>query len=491
VRAQFGKYELQRRLAVGGMAEIFLASVRGVEGFEKTIVLKRILPHLAEEAEFVEMFIDEAKLASTLSHPNIVQVYELGSIDSRYFIAMEYVPGIDLSTLSKRLVDKGGLPKGAIAAIGIEAARGLHYAHEKRDGTGKPFGLVHRDMSPQNILLSIEGLVKITDFGIAKAENKSSKTRSGVLKGKFSYMAPEQAFGKPLDRRADLFALGLVVYELYTGKRAYKSDNELEMLDMAREARLPPLKDVIPDFPAALSDVVSKALAPKMEDRFATCAEFANALVREAPALAPTFDAEQLSELIRQNVDLTQEVGERVASVPSLPMQVDDDVLMTQQSDMRSVSRAQRFATGAGAQKKSALPWVYVGGGALVAAIGAAAAFVLVPNPSGTAPVLPLPASVPVQAATMPDSPKSAPVVEKPEPKVETAGYFTVNSSPWSYVYIDGKKLSKTTPLQRYRLSIGKHRVKLESPGAEKSREFVIDIKAGRTEQKIVDFSQK
>ncbi|MCC6811014.1 MAG: serine/threonine protein kinase [Deltaproteobacteria bacterium] len=500
----FGKYELQRRLAVGGMAEIFLAQVKGVEGFEKTIVLKRILPHLAEEPDFVKMFIDEAKLAATLTHPNIVQVYELGSIDNRYFIAMEYVPGIDLSTLTKKVWMAGEkFPPGAALAIGIDAARGLHYAHEKRDTTGQQLGLVHRDVSPQNILLSNEGQVKITDFGIAKAEGKSTKTRSGVLKGKFSYMAPEQAFGKQIDRRADLFALALVIYELFTNKRQYKSDNELEMLDMARLADIPPLASVLPDFPESLSKVLQKALAPKFEDRHASCAELANALAKEAGVLGETFDTDQLGFLVRTHMPSDKASGptEHLTDSSVLALQ-DDDVMTTPLSDVKKIeTSAGRRAvplppgdasgvssvsgiTDANAPK-SKLPYV-VGAIVTMLLLLLVAAFLKSPAPAPQEPPPPTIAQPASQAASKPA------VADTPKPEARDGpGYLTVNSSPWSYVYVDGKKLNKTTPLQRYRLSAGKHRVKLESPGAERSEEFSVDIREGKTVTKIVNFSKK
>jgi serine/threonine protein kinase len=496
----FGKYELERRLAVGGMAEIFLANVKGVEGFEKTIVLKRILPHLAEEPDFVKMFIDEAKLASTLTHPNIVQVYELGSIENKFFIAMEYVPGIDLSTLAKKIWLRGELvPLGAALAIGIDAARGLHYAHEKRDSTGQQLGLVHRDVSPQNILLSNEGQVKITDFGIAKAENKSTKTRSGVLKGKFSYMAPEQAFGKNIDRRADLFALALVVYELFANKRQYKSDNELEMLEMARVAEIPPLTTVVPGFPESLSIVLQKALAPKMDERYASCAEFANELQKAAHALGEGYDTDRLGVLVREYMQQTPSLDPLELTDSSILQLRDDDVMTTPLSDVKKLESMglksmapppPPDASVVAPAPKSKLPLI----AAAVIAVLLAAIIVLLlrPQPQQSlvvkdAPTT-TPSTAPAQPASQPLATPTPAVDQKPKVEREAAGYLTVNSSPWSYVYVDGKKLSKTTPLQRHRLSAGRHKIKLESPGAERSEEFSVDIRDGKTVTKIVNF---
>ena len=484
------------------MAEIFLANVKGVEGFEKTIVLKRILPHLAEEPDFVKMFIDEAKLASTLTHPNIVQVYELGSIDNRFFIAMEYVPGIDLSTLAKKIwMRSEKIPLGAALAIGIDAARGLHYAHEKRDMTGQHLGLVHRDVSPQNILLSNEGQVKITDFGIAKAENKSTKTRSGVLKGKFSYMAPEQAFGKNIDRRADLFALGLVVYELFANKRQYKSDNELEMLEMARLAEIPPLTTAVPGFPESLSLVLQKALAPKMDDRYASCAEFANALQKEALALGEGYDTDRLGVLIREYMMQTPSLEPLELTDSSVLSLRDDDVMTTPLSDIKKLEAMglkslsppppPKDASVVVTVPKSKLPLIAAGVIALLLAV--VIILLLRPQPQQVQPIAvkDQPASTPAQqpASQAAVTPQTT-VEPKPKAERDPAGYLTVNSSPWSYVYVDGKKLSKTTPLQRHRLGAGRHKIKLESPGAERSEEFTVDIRDGKTVTKIVNFKK-
>ncbi|HYV46221.1 MAG TPA: serine/threonine-protein kinase, partial [Myxococcaceae bacterium] len=196
----YGSYQLIKRLATGGMAQIYLARQKGPEGFEKLMVVKRILPHLAENADFVRMFLDEARIAARLSHPNIVQIFNLGAQDDSYFIAMEYIHGEDVRRVWKRSEQKGTvMPTNLVCRVIMEACSGLDYAHKKADQNGKPLGIVHRDVSPQNILVTFEGGVKVVDFGIAKAADQAVVTRSGVLKGKYSYMSPEQALGKKLD----------------------------------------------------------------------------------------------------------------------------------------------------------------------------------------------------------------------------------------------------------------------------------------------------
>ncbi|QRK07749.1 serine/threonine protein kinase [Archangium violaceum] len=276
----YGKYQLLKRLAMGGMAQIYLARQRGPEGFEKLVVIKRILPHLAENAEFVRMFLAEARIAARLDHPNIVDIYDLGAQDDSYFIAMEYIHGEDLRRVWKRAERSGQLiPVPLVCRILIEACAGLDHAHKKVDSNGKPLNIVHRDISPQNILLTFEGRVKVVDFGIAKAADQASETRSGVLKGKYSYMSPEQASGqKKLDCRSDIFALGVVLYELLTGMRLFKRLNDMATLQAVAECRIQPPSQINPRVPKDLDAIVMKALARDPDDRYAEALQLQLAL---------------------------------------------------------------------------------------------------------------------------------------------------------------------------------------------------------------------
>ena len=266
-----GKYRVLKSLAAGGMAEIFLAKLRGPEGFEKLVVVKQVLPHLVKNSDFVRMFLDEARLAAQLSHPNIVQIFELG-VDAptgSYFIAMEYIHGENLRQLGKEAVTRQQqIPMEFAAKIIGQAAEGLYYAHTKTDPSGKPLNVVHRDISPQNLILSFDGLCKIVDFGIAKASTQLVETQAGVLKGKYAYMSPEQCRGFPLDGRSDLFALGICLWELITGKGLYRQSNELMIMRAIVEETPPPPSSVRPDVPPALDAIVNKALAKKPKDRF-------------------------------------------------------------------------------------------------------------------------------------------------------------------------------------------------------------------------------
>jgi serine/threonine protein kinase len=273
-----GRYELRRMLAVGGMAELYLARATGIEGFEKLVVLKRILPHLAADPEFVRLFINEARLAATLHHPNVVEVFDIGSHGGSHYFTMEYVRGRDLgsviATASKR--GEGLLLENALAIV-IGVAEGLHHAHEMCDANGKPLGIVHRDVSPSNVLITYGGTVKICDFGIAKAVAAQVRT-DGAIKGKASYMSPEQCRGEPLDRRSDVFAMGILLYELTVGKRLFKGANELEVFRQIteRDATRPTTIDA--DYPLALEEILLKALARDREQRYATAQELQVAL---------------------------------------------------------------------------------------------------------------------------------------------------------------------------------------------------------------------
>ena len=264
----FGKYLLLDRINVGGMAEVFKAKTFGIEGFERIIAIKRILPNMADDEEFINMFVDEARIAVQLSHANIVQIYELGKIENQYYIAMEYVSGKDLRQILDRYRKKEKtLPVPAAAYITSKLCEGLDYAHRKSDPTGRPLNVIHRDVSPQNILVSFEGAVKITDFGIAKAEDRASKTQAGVLKGKFGYMSPEQVRGLEIDHRSDIFAVGILLYEMVTGKRLFIGESDFSTLERVRKAEVIPPSEHNPDLPPEFEQLVMRTLARERDER--------------------------------------------------------------------------------------------------------------------------------------------------------------------------------------------------------------------------------
>ena len=270
---QFGKYQLLQKIAVGGMAELYRAKVTRDHGFEKRVAIKKILPHLTDEGNLIKAFIDEAKLAALLQHENIVQIYDFGSIDGEYFIAMEYLFGKDLRKLIFKAAETG-IPLRLENTLYIVSriCAGLDYSHHLKDLQGKPLNIIHRDINPQNIFLTYEGQVKIIDFGIAKAASHNSTTHEGLIKGKLAYMSPEQAIGKAVDHRSDIFSTGIIFYELLTGRRMFEGET-MHIYNLVREARYEPLGEILPDLPAKLYAVVERALAKEPDDRYQTCGE--------------------------------------------------------------------------------------------------------------------------------------------------------------------------------------------------------------------------
>jgi len=286
---RFGQYTLLERIAVGGMAEVWKARMRGVEGFQKTVAIKKILPHLTDNAEFVSMFIDEAKLAAQLSHPNIIHIYDLGKIGESYYIAMEYVEGRNLRNLLDSARKRERLmPHGLALLIAARLASALDYAHRKRDFDNRELGLVHRDVSPQNVLISFEGDIKLCDFGIAKAVAKASHTQMGALKGKLQYMSPEQAWGRTVDARSDIFSLGSLLFEMLTGRRLFSGDSEISVLEAVRECDVEEPRALEPSIPGGANDLVMKALAKEPDQRFESAGDFQNTLEKLLYTLKPT-----------------------------------------------------------------------------------------------------------------------------------------------------------------------------------------------------------
>ena len=271
---RFGKYLLVEKLATGGMAQLYRAKIIGVEGFEKFIAIKQILPHLAHEEELITSFIDEAKLAALLNHQNVVQIYDFGSMENSYFITMEFLYGKDLRGVNAKAKEKG-TPVSLENALYLisKVCAGLDYAHNLKDFQGKSLSIIHRDISPQNIFLTYQGDVKIVDFGIAKAASQSTITQVGMIKGKVAYMSPEQAAGKVIDHRSDIFATGILLYELVAGGRMFKGDDTLQILSKVREAEFTPLGTLIGGLPEKLYDIVAKALAKDPDDRYQSCAD--------------------------------------------------------------------------------------------------------------------------------------------------------------------------------------------------------------------------
>ncbi len=340
---RFGKYLLLEKLATGGMAQLYRAKIIGVEGFEKFIAIKQILPHLAHEEELITSFIDEAKLAALLNHQNIVQIYDFGSMENSYFITMEFLHGKDLRGVNAKAKEKG-IPISLENSLFLisKVCAGLDYAHKLKDFQGKSLNIIHRDISPQNVFLTYQGDVKIVDFGIAKAASQSTITQVGMIKGKVAYMSPEQAAGKVIDHRSDIFATGILLYELVAGGRMFKGDDTLQILSKVRDADFTPLGTLKGGLPEKLYDIVEKALAKEPENRYQSCGDmqadieecifrlnlrpsgrtladylgllFAEEIEAEGKRMADTAEAGAVSDRARD-----AEAERRAAAVPSAP----------------------------------------------------------------------------------------------------------------------------------------------------------------------------
>ncbi len=297
--AQIGRYQIVRRLGAGGMAEVFLAKSTGVEGIEKILVVKRVLPNFARRTKFITMFLEEAKIATRLNHPNIVQVYAFEQVADEFLLAMEFVDGPDIGKLGAAARRKGTrIPFGTSAFIAHEVAKGLDYAHRRKDERHDPMDIVHRDISPQNILLSYEGSVKIADFGIAKARKVSEE--SGVIKGKFGYMAPEQARGQAVDQRSDIYSLGILLAEMLMGRNMFPGRQGVEVLEDVRRGNITPPSQVDATIPTSLCNIVEKATHYLPENRYQTARELAADLHRYLRSLEDVHDGESLEQFIAE-----------------------------------------------------------------------------------------------------------------------------------------------------------------------------------------------
>src|SRR3954469_19094869 len=299
------RYRITERVAAGGMAEVFRGVAESMQGFKKNIAIKRILPALTKNKKFVAMFLDEARLSLLLQHANIVQVFDIGHSDDTYFIVMEYVDGVDLKALMewRRRINRR-IPIAHTLYLVMEICKGLSYAHELQNPeTGKPLGIVHRDISPPNVLISKQGEIKVVDFGLAKATSQIETTDPGVVKGKMSYLSPEAARGEEVDNRADIFAVGILLYEMLTGKRLFYGETDYQTVELVRNAKIPPIKPQNPQVEQELEDVVRKALAKRKEDRFQSATDIQDALAQYSYSRGLKVISRDIAELVRQCLD--------------------------------------------------------------------------------------------------------------------------------------------------------------------------------------------
>ena len=429
-RHRIDRYELIGEIASGGMATVFLARLTGLGGFQRFVALKRLHPHLQSERDFVRMFLDEARLAAGIHHPNVVPILEVGAGSVGYYLVMEYIEGETLARLLARSASAGTkVPVPISLRIGIDMLRGLHAAHELKDEAGAPTNLVHRDVSPQNVLVGGDGVARITDFGVARAASRLGDTRAGQLKGKIAYMAPEQASGvEEIDRRADIFASGIVIWEALAQRRLFKAQNEAATLSRVMNEPVPNLSAIASDVPDVVTKIINRSLERHPDRRFPTCAEFADALEDTASRfrlVASSRDmANYVSEVMGEEIAQQREAvrawlaqSEASGSVPNVygPPSSSVSAAAMAMPDRSGIATAP--ARMPMQRQSSKAPWVL---GALVLGGGAVAAFFWLsgppPAPAGTGLAAQAPSATLETAATPPVAPPPpAPSAVAPE----------------------------------------------------------------------------
>lgn len=500
-----GKYVVRRKLAEGGMAELYLAAALGPEGFEKDVVIKRVRPGLADDPGFVRMFIAEARVASRLNHANLVHIFDFDKHQDTYYLAMEYVRGHSLWELRRRCQERGvPVPPILAAQIGMELARGLAYCHRLTDG-GRPLGLVHRDVTPHNVLLSFDGAVKLTDFGIAKAGGHS--TASGVLKGKFAYMSPEQARGDPVDARTDVFALGVTLWELLTGSRLFEGEGDAAVLRAVQERVIVPPARLNPDVPAVLDAVVMRALERDAARRWPTAQELERGLAEFLLGEARALEDTDVGAFLRRLFPEESGVAEPLEGSRSIPVSLSTSWSAAGPGSAtahRAVTELEgvqppgaptdvlsRPVHAAPETGRRVVRWAAVALGTTVV-VGALALALprLAARPQATGPSTPsaevsvapgegrVPAPVALPSVVEPAGPRVAPSmvetdlgppvaftapVEAPRSVRRSRGTasLTVNARPWVLVRVDGHNYGSVQPSRTFPLAAGRHRVEL------------------------------
>jgi eukaryotic-like serine/threonine-protein kinase len=525
---QFGKYKLIQPLAQGGMAEIFLAKQQGPAGYEKSVVIKRVLSHYSAHPEFVAMFLDEARLAAQLSHPNIVQIFDFGQNEGSYYLCMEYLRGEDLHTLVK-LAAKKNLPISAQVAATVVAAAcdALHYAHALTSDDGQPLNIVHRDISPSNIFVSFQGVVKVLDFGIARAEGKVVKTATGMIKGKLAYMAPEQAKGQALDGRADVWALGAVLHELLTGKRLFWRGNDVESFRALLDERVPLPSELRAGIPRELDEICGRALERNLDRRYTSAkemyADLDDFLSSRTYVPSQTLLQTYLQELVgREEVaaKLKSSLSKAVPVVAAVEPAPARSAVTKGSGAVRSLpvpspapADETRGAPPSAPVRRRALTHDAIAPlappptaptpvkkspvGILVAVVAALGVFAgLVYFAMGDPPERPR--SRPLVVETVHDDPEplsepdepppvAIPAAKPPEPK-PTKGLLDVNCVPWCQIYLDGKDTGRTSPAIGISVGAGKHRLRVVNTPTGVEQEKDVVIRAGATTREVVKF---
>jgi len=536
-----GKYVVRRKLAEGGMAEIYLAAALGPEGFEKDVVIKRVRPGLAGDPDFVRMFIAEARVASRLNHANLVHIFDFDKHEDTYYLAMEYVRGHSLWELRRRCQERGvAMPPMLVAQIGMEVARGLAYAHRLTEN-GQSLNLVHRDVTPHNVLLSFDGAVKLTDFGIAKAGGRA--TTSGMLKGKFAYMSPEQARGDVVDARTDVFALGVTLWELLTGARLFEGEGDVAVLRAVQERLIVPPARLNPAVSAPLDAAVMRALERDRSRRWPTAHELERALAEVVLGGARSLEDTDVGAFLRRMVPEEAGVAEPLPGTGSIPISLSTSVPPAtpalEASAPGSTHRAQPTELVTPAPVEPGPTEVLPGPGssrrrravvllAVAAVVGVTALAVRsgpgllthgrgrgaantgpeAPHAEGAAgsPSPPAPA---VEAAAAPSTPGATPsAVPPPEqpvpasstppasaaaepdqaapgrggaaPSTTARARLVIRAKPWAELKVDGKRAGYVQGSRTVRLPAGRHLVELTGPDGV-SGGYTVQLVQGRT----------
>jgi serine/threonine protein kinase len=514
---ELGRYELVLELGTGGMASVHLARTRGPAGFHKWFAVKRIHPHLAKDPRFVSMFLDEARIAASIEHPNVAQVVELGEDEGTFFIAMEYLHGEHLGRVASRAVrDDGHIRYHRAGWLIAEAAKGLHAAHEGLDPEGRPLELVHRDVSPQNIFVTYDGRVKLTDFGVAKAANRISETVTGTAKGKVAYMSPEQALGGPLDRRTDVFALGAVLWEITTGRRLFKAGTDAQTLMRITGGKVPKPSSRRHDYPPALERIVLRALARRAEDRFPSAGAMALELERFVNSAPEPVSQRNVAEMMGRLFGDAKSARDQVLRVtagrpslaPSPELSVDDLPAMSSESGAAPSSSVVRTIRAAPKGRViTALVVLMIGAtaGVLVALSSdeeTDAVPMVRPAPTASAsgsapPATPASDSIPsepLRPSSLPDgTPEEVPLsnasgseeaasMEPPHRATEPARVTITSVPAGASVRIDGEVLG-VTPLESQEIGGGPHDLVLVKPGYQTVRRRIDAITGSTVER--------
>jgi hypothetical protein len=500
------------------MAEVFRAKLVAAAGTEKLLCIKRILPHLSRNRDFISLFVKEAKIALPLTHGNITQVFDFGEEDGIYYLAMEYIAGQNLHEVLKRVLEvERTLDTAATLYIAAEVCKGLHYAHSFTDGKGQAQAVVHRDVTPHNILISYNGEVKLTDFGIALAASKVV-VEEGVIRGKACYLSPEQADGNPGTPRSDIFSLGVVLYEMLAGRRPFEADSEAQTLQLVRQATVDPPSKHNQDVDEALDAIVLKAMARNPDERYPRAGDMQVALRQLLHQRWPDFTADTMAATMKDLFawDLAQAeagaAGEDAVRDRLLFQLSRAGVKVDAKNSTAELLELGTVAIGAAVRPRRGrwrrvLP--YAAGVALLLVAGLVVGIRYWPASATNTPLVdPLDDGAaayeddehlyPMGAGPFPPGNGSGTSAgtsgTKPEVKVRPAstgmGYLNVNSWPWSVVYLDGRRLRGNTPLFRVKVAGGKHQLRFVNPELGMSREVTVSIEVGTTKTVAVSLQQ-